>query len=176
MKEIQLITVPKIRFDYDGKAEVLAACACPGILPARVTADGEMVQIYYDVRGWSRLEDRRNLSATDALLVVSQTLKKMESLRGWLFFPEEYVLSGRTVWISTDGREAKIMYIPDGKPVSEQRRLEGFLQELKRMTTENGVMYLETLIRMVETEHLNTGRVLVFIDHLMTEAHVCGIR
>ena len=175
MKEKRVVTVAKERFSYSGKISLLAASACPGIFPAEVVEENGILRIYYDTRGWRQLNDWNTLSAVDVLVMVKAVLQNIETLKTWLFFPEEYILSGQTAYFSPDGSLARFLYIPDGQAVSGMCRMECFLHGMKEKTTENGIMYLETLRNFLNIDLLDTGRTLAFLDSLLTEARICGI-
>ena len=66
----------------------------------------------YNTEGYIRIASLKNISAAMIQTIAERTLECTEMCRNWLLFPEQYVLSSDTVYISEDFRTVKLAYIP----------------------------------------------------------------
>ncbi|MCI8610074.1 MAG: hypothetical protein HFE73_10555 [Firmicutes bacterium] len=180
MKEKRMIVIKKSQLPYAGKEELLASSVCPAVFPANVVMEEEQLRIFYETEGWQPLARREQLDAVEFLTLMNSVLQNMEKMRGWLLFPEEYVLSEQTVYIPSgffdEINQVRFIYIPDGQKISAAKRMGCFLYGLREKLTENSMMYLEMLTPLLTIENLDTKRLLIFLDNLLTEAYVCKIR
>lgn len=172
----------------DDKTYMLLTGKCDAIFSASVIRKSGVFRILYDTAGYKSLSGFRNLSASAVLSTVENVLRLTEKCEDYLFMLGEYVLSPDTVFISEKTKEMKLLYVPYASGRSGDKLenaaggngnsyvLPNFVHQMKRITSENGAEYLETLMRFLICENLNTERIIAFIEKLKQEIYECGIR
>lgn len=172
--------VVKVNFMEDSglfpwKKNVLLSGGCRGVLPFGIIETGEETRGFYRTEGFVRLSELAEIKADEILTVSERVLECVEICRDCLIFPGEYVLSTDTIYVTSDFREARIAYIPLKRYVSEEGALSSLIYNMRRLTTENGRTYLDTLGAMLECSHLKLRKVIGFIEELKEEIRLCGI-
>ena len=155
-----------------------ASRMCPAVLPASSVKRGDSeagTVLIYDKEGFVKLSSLSNLNAADILTVAEKTLECTEICRDWLLFPEEYVLTADTVYISEDMTTVRLAWTMPQQICSEKAAVSYFIYSLKTLTTTNGKTYLDTLGQMLECRNLRFSRVTAFINQLRQEINICGI-
>lgn len=175
MNNIVRVNFSESDLTYPQKAETVTCSKCPGILPLTIVRDGGNIRGMYKTEGFVRLASLSNISAAMILTIAERAMECTEMCRDWLLFPEQYVFSADTVYISEDFRTVKLAYIPARKKYSENSSIAAFIYSLKALTTENGRTYLDTLGSMMECRNLKMSRVTGFIEQLKQEINLCGI-
>lgn len=172
----------------DDKTYMLLSGKCNAIFSASVIRKSGVFRILYDTAGYKSLSGLRNLSASAVLSTVENVLRLTERCEDFLFMLGEYVLSPDTVFINEQTKEMKLLYVPylSGRDRSKTKSAEecdgnsyvlpNFVHQMKRTTSENGAEYLQTLMRFLMCENLNTERIITFIEKLKQEIYECGIR
>lgn len=160
---------------FPWKQDILLSGKCRGVLPLGIVRSKESISGFYSTEGYIRLSSLHDIKAGDILTIAERVLECAEICRDALIFPGEYVLSADTVYISDDLTEARIAYIPEGRSMSEEGAISLFIYSLKKHTTENGRIYLETLGSMLEIKGLKLYKVIGFIEELREEINLCGI-
>ena len=175
MSNVLIVNLDEKRFAYRKKYETVISGICPAILPLNIVKSGDCIRGIYRTEGFVRLSSLSDISAARILTAAERIIECTEICRDYLLFPEEYVLTADTVYISEDFRTVKLAYIPVKPHCSEKKAIAGLIRSLKRITTENGRMYLETLGTMLECSNLKVSKVTGFIEHLKQEINLCGI-
>lgn len=170
MGEIRRVTFPVQVLPFQAAVSRLAAGTCPAFFPADVILQGEQMQVFYHTEGYRQLRGMRNVPASALLEIIKGILKQLDICRDWLWMPEEMVLSVDTIFVNEE-YQIRILYIPEKKSVSENRRLTGLLHTMKGIADEEGIMYLETCMKLVSVDNLRTCRILAFLDHLAMNVH-----
>ncbi|MDY3239286.1 MAG: DUF6382 domain-containing protein [Anaerovoracaceae bacterium] len=170
MGEIRRVTFPVQVLPFQAAGRRLAAGVCPAFFPADVILQGEQMQVFYHTEGYRQLRGMRNVPASALLEIIKGILKQLDTCRDWLWMPEEMVLSVDTIFVNEE-YQIRILYIPEKKSVSENRRLTGLLHTMKGIADEEGIMYLETCMKLVSVDNLRTCRILAFLDHLAMNVH-----
>lgn len=160
---------------YPQKADVLVSGCCEAILPMSMICVGEGKTGIYNTEGYKSLSSMKNINASEILLLVKKVLIMRDICSDYMFFPEEYVLSTETVYLSEKNGDTKLTYISTKNGTSGDKSMIYFLQRLKQLTTDNGQLYLETLIQLFLCENLRTERIIGFIEKLRYEIYTCGI-
>ena len=117
----------------------------------------------------------RHVSAWEILDITEKTLECVELCKDFLLFPDEYVLSADTIYISEDTGQAGLIYIPAEKNCSAEKVVSLFIYSLKKITTENGSTYLDTIGKLIECGNLKYHRVIAFIEELKREVKLYEI-
>lgn len=175
MNNTIMVNLDESRFAYRKKYETVISGICPVILPLNIVKCGDCTRGMYRTEGFVRLSSLSGVSAARILTVAERIIEFTEICRDYLLFPEEYVLTADTVYISEDFRTVKLAYIPVRPCCSEKKVMAGLIHSLRSITTENGRMYLDTLTTMLECSNLKVSKVTGFIEHLKQEINLCGI-
>lgn len=175
MNNIVTVNFMEDDLGYPQKTETIICGKCPCILPLTIVRERGIIRGIYNTEGFVRLASLRNISASMVLTIAERTLECAEMCRNWLIFPEQYVFSADTVYISEDFRTVKLAYIPQRRKYSESSSVAAFVYSLRSVTTENGRTYLDTLGSMLECKNLKISRVVGFIEQLKQEINICGI-
>lgn len=175
MNNIIIVNFSENDLEYPQKAETVTCGKCPCILPLTIIREEQDIRGMYNTEGYIRIASLKNISAAMILTIAERTLECTEMCRNWLLFPEQYVLSSDTVYISEDFRTVKLAYIPQRRKYSENSAIAAFIHSLKSVTTENGRTYLDTLASMLECRNIKISRVTGFIEQLKQEINICGI-
>jgi len=170
MKDKVRIVFDREALPYESACRKLASGACPVFFPVDFLEEENRIQAFFHVKGYHRLRDEKNMTASEILTLIKSVLKNMQICRDWFWFPENYVLSADTVYIR-NVHDVRFVYIPDRQHISASRRLNGFLQSLKKHTGERGIMYLETCMRFFDGEYLATRQLLAFLDQRLMEEY-----
>lgn len=160
---------------YPEKAGKLVSGCCEAILPMSMIHNGESKIGIYNTDGYKQLSSMENINASEILLLAKKVLIMRDICSDYLFFPEEYILSTETVYLSEDNDNVKLTYIPICDRISGDKSMIYFLRQLMRHTTENGQQYLETLLRFFLCENMREEQTIGFIEKLRYEIYTCGI-
>ena len=161
---------------YANKAEKLKGGICNEILPLSVIKSKRVQKGVYHTEGYRKLSSFGEMNASETLTVIEGVLVMIEKLKDNLFFQEEYILSPDTVYTDEQKQKYRITYIPAGREQKAERAISCFIGEMKRYTTSDGKMYLDTLRNMTECGNLKTAPLIGFIENLKREIRVCGIK
>ena len=160
---------------FPWKREVLLSGSCRGVLPLGIIETEDGLCGYYRTEGFVRMSGLAGVKAGDILTVAERVLECLEVCRDCLIFPGEYVLSPDTIYVTADFNEARLVYIPLERYISEEGAISSLIYAMKGLTTENGMTYLDTLGAMLECTNLRLRRVIGFIEELKEEIKLCGI-
>lgn len=175
MSNVVRVKITDCNVFFPWKRDVLISGSCRGVLPLGIIdAVGEEI-VLYRTEGFTRLSSLMDVKAVDILTIVERVLECVEICRDCLIFPGEYVLSPDTIYVTKDFKEARIAYIPTEHYVSEEGAISSLIYAMKRLTTENGRTYLDTLGTLLECTNLKLGRIIGFIEELKEEIRLCGI-
>lgn len=188
--EKRSIALNELISEYPQKKEMLLSGSCGAIFGMSVISNGSVTRAVYDTRGYRKLGDMRNLSASRVLYLAEKVLLMAAECEDYLFFADEYVLSVDTVYFSEENDRARLLYIPCEKRKGSEREktihtecvndelsigMANFVNQMKPLTTDNGRLYLETLIQLFLCENLRTERIIGFIERLRHEIYSCAI-
>lgn len=169
MNGIKRVSFPVSALPFPSACDRLAASACPVFFPASIIRNGEQIQVFFSTEGFKRLRDLKAVPADFLLLIVKEILKALEVCRDRFWFPEELIFSTDTIYVSTEG-QVRLLYIPDGRNISAEKKLAALLHSMKDLTDSRGCMYLETCMQLITVENLRSRRILAFLDHLLQGA------
>jgi len=175
MNNLMKVDFAEKDMQYQQKADTIISGRCPGILPLSIIRTGGKIRAMYNTEGYIRLASLKSISAAMILTIAERVLECTELCRDYLLFPEEYVFSADTVYISEDFRNVKLAYIPRTEAGGETAAISSFIYSLKPLTTENGRTYLDTLGSVLECRNLRISRVIGFVEQLKQEINICGI-
>ena len=169
------VTIEAFQLPYEGKLDSLLHGRCQAFLPVSLIRKEEKLRLCAQTDGYRRLSSLNLLKAAELLEILSKVIRNMKSCRDFLYYPEDYVLSPDTIYQAKRGEQIRFLYVPSDRKISESKALKNLCHRLKSLTTENGVMYLETLEQLFSVEGLNEIRVQAFLNELLTEIYICGI-
>ena len=161
---------------YESKVERLTAGICNEILPLSIIKNRKITKGIYHTDGYKKVSDVGILSAMQVLSVIEGVIAMSEKLKNNFFFPEEYILSPDTVYIDAKFENYKLAYIPAKERCRAEKSLSGFIGCMRKFTTPDGMLYLDTLRNLVESGSLKSERMIGFIERLKGEIRVCGIK
>ncbi len=176
MKNTVSIDLKKEENLYSQRLDMLISGACKAVLPMNVIKGESYMKGIYDISGCCRLADLRQISADSVLTIVERVLELLDQCREYLVFEDEIVLTPETLYVSEDYNTVRLTYIPEKREHSEKNKMEYLLSCLKKQTTANGRMYLETVSRLLECGNLKTERVIGFLEELKQEIQLCEIQ
>ncbi|MBQ9961476.1 MAG: hypothetical protein IJP00_06165 [Firmicutes bacterium] len=175
MIEKKMIMIDEERLGFEEKLETLLGGVCKGIFPISIIKDDEGLKGFYYTAGYMPLTVLENISALQVLTILEKTMEAIEECKQYLIFPDEYILSTETVYTSKNLDEVKITYIPGEKTEHSSIKMVNFVKELKRLTTESGVLYLNMLEEMLTLETLSFRGVKNLIIQLKREVTICDV-
>lgn len=161
---------------YENKREKLIRSVCTDILPLSVISGKKILKGVYCTDGYMKVSSLGTLSAAQALSVVEGTIVMSEKLKNNLFFPEEYVLSPDTVYTDEKLEKYRLAYIPVAQQCRFDKSMHCFIGSMKKLTTQNGALYLDSLMNLVACGNLKSEGLIGFIEKLKQEIRVCGIK
>lgn len=161
---------------YENKREKLIRGVCTEILPISLIKSKKNLKGVYCTDGYRKVSSMGILSAAQVLSVVEGTVVMSEKLKNNLFFPEEYILSPDTVYTDERLEKYRLVYIPAEEKCRFDKSMSCFIGSMKKFTTQNGMLYLDSLMRLAACGNLKTERVVGFIERLKQEIRVCGIK
>ncbi len=154
---------------YEDKLDVLSNNVCKSILPLSITRNSDIVNVYYDISGYKCLAKYNEISAENILTVLENTVKAIEECSRYLFFPEEFVINLDTTYIDIRFMKVKFTYVPDKDDISLAKKLAYFTNELRKITTDNGKVFLEMLSHIFSTENVSMQKLKLLIVKLKRE-------
>lgn len=170
-----MIKFKEEQLGYGEKMDLLTKGTCKGIFPISIIKNREGITGFYYTSGYKRLADCRSLEADKILTIVEKTVSAMEECNQYLIFPEEFVMDMNTVYIEENFKDIKFTYVPDKNKVGAEKKLCRLIKDLKRVTTENGRLYLDMLGQMFDTENLSAVKIRAFVLQLKREVKLCEI-
>ncbi len=160
---------------YEEKMELLTEGICKGIFPISLIRTREGITGVYSTSGYIRISDCTQLGAGKILTIIEKTVMAMEECSRYMIFPEEFLIDTNTVYVKKDYDDIKFTYVPDKNNVGAAKKLFRFADELKRLATDNGRLYLDMLKDMMSAENIDPMRVRGFVSVLRKEALHCHI-
>lgn len=161
--------------DFPERKEILLMGRCRAIMPLNMVGEGSAAFGIYNTSGYRRISSGDIFTAWEVIQIAEKTLECIEICRDYLIFPDEYVLSADTVYVSPDLKEIKLVYIPDDRTCGENTVVSAFVYSLKKYTTDNGRTYLDTLGKLLESQNLKYSRVIGFAEELKREIRLYEI-
>lgn len=161
---------------YENKREKLIGGVCNEILPLSVIKGKKTLKGVYFTDGYRKISSLDILNASQALSVVEGTIVMSEKLKNNLFFPEEYILSPDTVYTDDKLEKYKLAYIPSVQQCRFEKSMSCFIGSMKKYTTPNGILYLDSLVKLADCGNLRYERMVGFIERLKQEIWACGIK
>lgn len=175
MIEKKMIIIDEERLGFEEKLETLLNGGCKGIFPISIIKDDEGLKGFYYTTGYSPLAVLEDVTALQVLTLLEKTMEAIEECRQYLIFPDEFVISTETVYASKDLQNVKFTYIPEESDESIGKKLKAFIGELKRITTENGILYLNMMEEIITMESLSLRGIKKLITQLKREINICDI-
>lgn len=169
MNNLMTVNWNREAMEFPGRKEIILSGACRGLLPVNMVSEGENLRGVYNLCGFLRLSQLGEQGAWEILNIAEKTLECLEICKDFLLFPDEYVLSPETIFIKEDFNDVRLAYIPAAKRYGENTAITSYISELKKKTTDNGRIYLDTIGKMLECRNLNLYRVISFIQELKHE-------
>ena len=175
MIEKKMIIIDEEKLGYEEKLEVLLSGRCRSIFPISIIKDDEGLKGFYYTSGFIPLTNLENVSALQVLSILEKTIAAIEECKQYLLFPDEYVINTETAYISKDYEEVKFTYVPKEKDASVSSKLALFVRQLKDVTTDNGILYLNMLEEMISLENLSFKGIKNMLIQLKREINICNI-
>lgn len=175
MVEKKMVIIDEERLGFEEKLETLLSGGCKGIFPISIIKDDEGLKCFYHTSGYIPLNLIEDVGALQVLTLLEKTMEAIEECRQYLIFPDEFEISTETAYASKDYNEVKFTYIPTEKKDSAAKKLANFVSELKSLTTENGILYLNMLEEMISLENLSFKGIKNTIIQLKREITICDI-
>lgn len=159
------------------KTDLLLSGSCAGVFRASAIRKSTGCYLLYDTAGYKSLAGLRALNASAALSLTEKVLRLAEKCEDHLLMLGEYVLSPDTLFINENAKDMKLLYVPCvSTEKSDSYVLSRFVRQTKCATSENGGVYLDTLMRFLLRDNPDTERIIAFIEKLKQEIYECGIR
>jgi len=175
MIEKKMIMIDEERLGFEEKLDILLNGGCKGIFPISIIKDDEGLKGFYYTSGYIPLALMDGISALEVLTLLEKTMEAIEACKQYLIFPDEFEISTETTYTSKDYEEVKFTYIPTEKESSASKKLALFVNQLKKITTENGALYLNMLEEMISLENLSFRGIKNMIIQLKQEIKICDI-
>ena len=160
---------------YEKKANLLTGGGCASLLPLSIVRMGEEARGYYSAGDYTRLGRCGELDAAGIMTVAWGVICALEDCEQYLIFPEEFVLDLNTVFVSPRLDKVKFAYVPDRHQRSARMKLPALFRDMRTVTTENGGLYLDMLVQLLDGGDLSLKKVEAFILRLRREISLCGV-
>lgn len=160
---------------YREKLDCLVSGGCRGIFPVSIVEEEGAFKGFYKTSGYKKISMLKSVEAAETLMILEKTLDAVEECRQHLIFPEEFIISTDTAYTDGGFKTVKFTYMPGGREESFNVKISGFTESLKKITTENGRLYLDMMKELFSTENLSKTRLKAVIVKLRQEIKTCGI-
>lgn len=154
---------------YGEKIDILLSDKCKSIFPMNIVHKDDGITGYYDTLGYKRVSDFEELTVKYALIVAKKVIEAVEDCYQYLLFPDEYVINPNTAYVDHNIDTVKFTFIPDRCSESFNSKYIGFLRCLKGLTTENGCMHLEAIIKYCGSKTISFNKIKYIISRLLQE-------
>lgn len=175
MLDKQVVRLEREKLPFEGKLDFLTCGGCGGIFPVSITEDEEGIKGFYKTSGFKRLSDLEEVGAAEVLTLLEKTIDAVEECGQYLIFPEEFVISSDTAYVDEKFRRIKFVYVPCHGEKSCGDKLIDFMEELKKITTDNGRLYLDMAKDLLSSGYVGSMRIRTAVLRLKHEIKICGI-
>ena len=175
MIEKKMIILDEDKLGFEEKLDILLNGDCKGVFPISIIKDDEGLKGLYYTSGFIPLNNLENVSTLQILTLLEKTIEAIEECKQYLIFPDEFVISTETAYVSKNYDEVRFTYIPTEKDSTAALKLALFVQQLKDVTTDNGILYLNMLEEMISLENLSFKGIKNMIIQLKREVKMCNI-
>ncbi len=169
MDDKVIIKISKNNLIYDEKIDILVEGVCRGIFPLSIVHKNDMLIACYNIAGYKRLSQFKNLSAESILTIIEKIIIAMEECCQYLIFPEEFIMNTNTIYVDEQLKTVKFTYIPDSDGEKIKNKFARLLNDLKITTTDNGRLYLEMLIQLCSVDNLSYKKLRLLVAKLSQE-------
>ena len=83
------------------------------------------------------------------------------------------IININTIYIDSKFKIVKFSYIPDNHKVSIDKKLILLIEELKKITTDEGACYLNKLSLLIRSKEISYLRLKYFLNKLLQEINNC---
>ncbi len=164
----QRITVDQKKVGSPRQIWIIENNLCDGILPYSCYYDGEGFVGNYNAEGYIKLRNLKMVSGQDALTILESIIRAFNSLREYLFFPEDLIISPDTVFIKENYTKACLIMVGNDSPLRESRYFEIMIGYLKTKTNSLGGDYLEKALTFMDSNP-KYQRLIMYIEGLKTD-------
>jgi len=171
----QIVRFDREKICFESKLDFLVSGGCKGIFPVSIIEDEEGIRGFYKTFGYKKLSCLENIGAAEILTLLEKTVDAVEECEQYLIFPEEFIISTETAYVDSRFQRIKFTYIPSRREESRNIKLLNFIGELKKLTTDNGRLYLNMAEELFSVENLSRGKIKALFLRLREEIKLCDI-
>ena len=129
----------------------------------------------FQTEGCRPLFHIHSLPTEDVFQLLCQVIRQMENNEKHYLFPERYVVGPDSVCFDPLKNRVKMIFLPAEDACSGRDRLCKLIRDCKRLVSEEGQGYLESLAAELEKGRLGYKAAIRRCELLMQEIYVCDI-
>ena len=155
--------------------EQLTMGTMDGFLPASFIETENGLEGIFSADGYRPLSHLHNLSTEELFQMLCQLISQMENNESHYLYPERYLMNLETIYYDPLKNRVKLIFLPNEEELSGQEQLLRLITDCKRMISEEGEGYLDSLAEEMRTDSMNYRSAIRRCELLQQEIYVCDI-